>query len=47
VHDWPSWTAPGKNPRHYALDPSIGALDEAARSFQLDVTGLPPAPAYT
>ncbi|HEY6890327.1 MAG TPA: peptidoglycan-binding domain-containing protein, partial [Solirubrobacter sp.] len=46
VHDFPRWAPPHTNPRGYALDPAVGALDEAARSFSLDSTDLPPAPAY-
>jgi hypothetical protein len=45
---WPNWAGAGaKNPRSYRLDPTIGRLDDTARSFQFDASDLPPAPTYT
>ena len=45
VQSWPSW-ATGANPRHYALDPTIGAHDTTRDSFDFDDSGLPPPPTY-
>jgi hypothetical protein len=42
VLEWPRW---GRNPRNYRLDSTaLGALSTRPGSFQLDATGLPPAP---